>query len=151
MLVPGWGGAQESLGAGGVVGLDLEWVPDTDDDEDRQTRVALLQLASPTVALLVRVVGVTRLPPPLLRFLRCRGRRSAPSLPPEPLASRSIGFHRVTPISSLFLDAETGTVAPGSHEQGSRAGCGGAGMELIRRGQAATVLWGGARRLSGVR
>ena len=59
--------------AGGVVGLDLEWVPDTDSDEDKQTRVALVQIASATVALLVRLNGVPALPPPLLDFLRCAG------------------------------------------------------------------------------
>lgn len=57
--------------ASGVAALDLEWVPDTDGDEDRQTRVALLQLSSATVVLLVRLVGVLHMPPPLLAFLTC--------------------------------------------------------------------------------
>lgn len=55
----------------GVAALDLEWVPDTDGDEDRQTRVALLQLSSATVVLLVRLVGVLHMPPLLLAFLTC--------------------------------------------------------------------------------
>lgn len=57
----------------GVVAVDLEWRPEGWAGNG-PSRVALMQLASATTAVLVRVCRLGfRMPPPLRAFLRCAG------------------------------------------------------------------------------
>ena len=52
-----------------VIGIDLEWRPDL--RRGFQNRVALMQLASTTRAVLIRTCCMDGLPPCLSAFLRC--------------------------------------------------------------------------------
>lgn len=53
-----------------IVGVDLEWKPDTNSDEEKKTRVALMQLAAGSTVLLIRLHEEDQLPPVLECFLR---------------------------------------------------------------------------------
>lgn len=90
-----------------VVGIDLEWKPDTESDEEKKTKVALMQLAAGNTVLLVRLhEEEDYMPPALESFLRCPGRKTVAlgwGSNDEAKMQASFGTGRATAFTS-FVD-----------------------------------------------